>query len=71
MGDSAGPGDDAATGAGMVDAKWVWVVSMGDTMARFFEATPERRERLIEEDAVPEIDGEFVEDMMQTLRSRS
>jgi serine protease AprX len=46
-------------------------VSMGDTMARFFEATPERRERLIEEDAVPEIDGEFVEDMMQTLRSRS
>ncbi|CAM3434689.1 subtilisin family serine protease [Salinibacter ruber] len=71
MGDSAGPGDDAATGAGMVDAKWAWVVSMGDTMARFFEATPERRERLIEEDAVPEIDGEFVEDMMQTLRSRS
>lgn len=71
MGDSAGPGDDAATGAGFVDAKWAWIVSMGDTMARFFEATPEQREQLIESDAVPEIDGEFVDDMMQTLRSRS
>jgi len=71
MGDSAGPGNDAATGAGMVDAKWAWIVSMGDTMARFFEAPPEQRERLIEEDAVPDIDGEFVQDMMQTLRSRA
>lgn len=70
-GDSAGPGDDAATGAGMVDAKWAWIVSMGDTMARFFEATPEEREQLIKDDAVPEVDDEFVADMVQTLRSRS
>lgn len=71
MGDSAGPGYDAATGAGLVDAKWAWIVSMGDTMARFFEATPEEREQLVEREAVPKIDGDFVEDMLETLRSRT
>jgi len=37
-GDVTGPGPDAATGAGLVDAKWAWILTMGDVAAHTFEA---------------------------------
>lgn len=37
-GGATGPGPDAATGAGLVDAKWAWIITMGDVAAYSFEA---------------------------------
>ncbi len=42
-GDAAGPGPDAVTGAGLVDAKWACISIIGDFWAQFFAASPEER----------------------------
>lgn len=69
-GDTAGPGWDAATGAGLVDAKWAWIIAMGDVTAQFFEASPDKQAAMIEAGQVPRIPRGFVLDLMDTLRSR-
>jgi subtilisin family serine protease len=71
----AGPGPDAATGAGLVDAKWAWIVTMGDVAAHSFEM-------LLAAQAQPvallnggngkgvHFNSEMMSDLMATLRSR-
>ena len=70
MGDPAGPGVDAATGAGLVDAKWAWLINMGDVAAEFFAASPEVREEMVVNGQMPRVTEELVEDLMDTLKSR-
>ena len=68
MGDAAGPGPDAATGAGLVDAKWAWIIAMGDVSAQFFAASPEEREQMVANRQMPRVTPETVADLMDTLR---
>ena len=42
-GEAAGPGNDDATGAGLVDAKWAYLVVMSEVLAEFISATPEEQ----------------------------
>jgi serine protease AprX len=70
MGDPAGPGPDAATGAGLVNAKWAWLVSMGGIAAQFFAAAPELQAQMVAAGQMPRITSELVADVMRTLRSR-
>jgi subtilisin family serine protease len=69
-GDTAGPGWDAATGAGLVDAKWAWIITMGDVAAQFFEASPELQAEMLQNAQMPQVTREFTQDMIETLRSR-
>lgn len=70
MGDTATTGNDLATGAGLVDAKWSYLRTMGDVTATFLKAPKERQLSMIEAGAMPEMPDEFVEDLIDTLRSR-
>jgi serine protease AprX len=67
MGDPAGPGPDAATGAGLVDAKWAWLITMGGLMTEIFATLPAQQMALLGNGHTPV--NLFVEDLMQTLRS--
>lgn len=69
MGDAAGPGADAATGAGLVDAKWAWLITMGDVVAEFVAAPPERQAQMVSAGQMPQLPREFVTDIIDTLRS--
>lgn len=69
-GDTASPGWDAATGAGLVDAKWAWIITMGDVAAQFFEAPPELQAQMLQNAQMPQVTREFTQDMIETLRSR-
>lgn len=68
-GDVAGNGVDDATGAGLVDAKWAWVLTMGDVAAQFFEASTEVRAEMLERGQVPQVPREFIADLMDTIRT--
>ena len=69
MGDPAGPGPDDATGAGLVNAKWAYLVTMGGIAAQFFGASPEMQAQMVASGQVPRVTKEFVADMLKTLRS--
>jgi hypothetical protein len=69
-GETAGPGDDDATGAGLVDAKWSYLISMSDVVAEFISATPERQKEMLEVGQMPKAAKEFMADIIDTLRSR-
>lgn len=68
-GDTAGTGPDDATGAGLVDAKWSWLISMASVAAAFFEASPEEKVEMLANGEVPEMSADFVSDLVDTLRS--
>jgi len=68
-GDTAGPGADAATGAGLVDAKWAYLVAMGDIAAEFMAAPRERQAAMLAAGQMPQLPREFVADLIETLRS--
>lgn len=70
MGDSAGPGTDAATGAGLVDAKWAWIVAMGDVLGEFIESPPEKQAIMLANGQVPRSAKDLIPDVIRTLRSR-
>lgn len=70
MGDLAGPGPDAATGAGLVNAKWANILTVGSIAAQFFEASPEQQAAMVASGQVPRVTREFVADLLDTLRSR-
>ena len=70
MGDTAGVGNDLATGAGLVDAKWSYLRTMGDVTATFLSAPKERQLAMVEAGTMPDMPDEFVEDLIDTLRSR-
>jgi subtilisin family serine protease len=69
-GETAGPGNDDATGAGLVDAKWSYLVAMGDVLADFIAASPGEQSEMIESGKVPRSAHEFITDLMHTLRSK-
>ncbi len=69
MGDLAGPGPDDATGAGLVDAKWAWINTMGDVLVEFFNAQPEQQQAMQTSGQIPPINRSFIDDLIQTLRS--
>ncbi|MGI9576621.1 MAG: S8 family serine peptidase, partial [Microthrixaceae bacterium] len=68
-GDAATNGVDEATGAGLVDAKWSWLVSMAGVATQFFEATPEQQAELVASGRLPHLPAEFATDLIDTLRS--
>ncbi|WP_420208949.1 S8 family serine peptidase [Candidatus Electronema sp. JC] len=70
MGDAAGPGNDLATGAGLADAKWAYLKTMGDVAAAFFAASKEEQISMMHSGAMPEVPKEFIDDLIDTLRSR-
>jgi len=69
MGDVAGVGNDLATGAGLADAKWAYLISMSGIAARFFEASREEKTLMISSGQVPQLPPEFMADLIDTLRS--
>lgn len=69
MGDTAGTGVDLATGSGLVDAKWSYLIAMGTVASEFFEATPDKQAELLASGRVPRITAEYIGDLMETLRS--
>lgn len=69
-GDTAGPGPDDATGAGLADAKWSYLIAMGDVTAAFLTAPRERQLEMVSSGQMPEVPAEFIDDLIETLRSR-
>lgn len=69
MGDVAGVGNDLATGAGLADAKWAYLISMSGVAARFFEASRDEKVAMISSGQVPQLPPEFMTDLIDTLRS--
>ena len=69
-GDVAVSGPDLATGAGLADAKWAYLNTMGDVASTFFAAPKEEQLAMVSSGRMPEISSEFVEDLIETLRSR-
>jgi subtilisin family serine protease len=70
QGDVAGPGWDNATGAGLVDAKYAWLMTMGDLAADFFAAPADVQVEMVRNGQMPQLTPEFAEDVITTLRSR-
>jgi hypothetical protein len=70
QGDTAGPGWDKATGAGLVDAKYAWLMTMGDLASDFFAAPAEEQAAMLRSGQMPQLTPEFTEDVIATLRSR-
>lgn len=70
MGDTAGPGADAATGAGLVNAKWAWLNVTAEVAADFFEAAPERQAEMVASGQMPKDIRKYIEEMTDALRSR-
>ncbi|SPH23633.1 Serine protease AprX [Defluviimonas aquaemixtae] len=69
-GETAVAGPDLATGAGLADAKWAYLNTMGDVATAFFAAPKEEQLAMVSSGKMPEISTEFVEDLIETLRSR-
>ena len=69
-GETAGPGVDGATGAGLVDAKWAYLITMSDLAGEFMSAPPKRQRQMFDEGLMPRLPKELIADMIDTLRSR-
>lgn len=70
MGDTAGPGTDAATGSGLVNAKWAWLQVTADVAAEFFAASPERQAEMLDSGQMPRDAKKYMEELIEVLRSR-
>jgi len=70
MGHAAGNGPDLATGAGLANAKWAWLITMGGLTAEFFSAAPEIQHTMVNEGTMPPLTQELINEMISTLRSR-
>jgi len=69
MGNAAGVGVDLATGAGLVDAKWSYLITLGSVASEFFAAPPDRQAELLASGRVPTFTADYIGDLMETLRS--
>jgi subtilisin family serine protease len=69
-GETAGPGNDDATGAGLVDAKWSYITTFSDVAAEFIMASNERQKQMMEAGQMPREAEAFMADFIDTLRSR-
>ena len=63
-------GPDLATGSGLVDAKWAYLNTMSDVAVTFFAAPKEEQLAMVTAGRMPAISPEFMEDLIDTLRSR-
>jgi subtilisin family serine protease len=63
-------GPDLATGAGLADAKWAYLNTMGEVAATFFAAPKEAQLAMVHSGAMPALSPELMEDVIDTLRSR-
>jgi subtilisin family serine protease len=70
QGDTATTGPDLATGAGLADAKWAYLNTMGEVAATFFSASKEEQLAMVTSGSMPEVSQDFVADLIDTLRSR-
>lgn len=71
MGHAATTGPDLATGAGLANAKWAWLITMGGVTAEFFEAEPALQQEMLEAGAMPALTHDMMDELMETLRSRA
>ena len=69
MGDAAGVGADLATGAGLANAKWAWIITMGNVTAEFFAAAPELQQEMLGNGGMPPVTQEMIDEMISTLRT--
>jgi subtilisin family serine protease len=69
MGDTAGPGVDAATGAGLVNAKWAWLMVATDVAVEFFASPPDQRAQMLDRGQMPRDVSHYVEELIDILRS--
>lgn len=69
-GTTAIAGPDVATGAGLVDAKWSYLITMSEVASSFFAMPKEAQLAMIESGQMPQLSPEFLEDLIDTLRSR-
>jgi subtilisin family serine protease len=69
-GETAVAGADLATGAGLADAKWAYLNTMGDVASAFFAAPKEEQLAMVSSGRMPALSSEFVDDLIETLRSR-
>ncbi len=63
-------GPDLATGAGLADAKWAYLNTMSEVATAFFAAPKEQQLAMVSSGEMPEVSQEFVQDLIETLRSR-
>ncbi len=71
MGHTATTGPDLATGAGLANAKWAWLITMGGVTAEFFEAAPAVQQQMLEAGEMPALNHDMVDELIETLRSRA
>lgn len=67
-GQAAAPGPDAATGAGLVNAKNAWIVAMGSLASQFLAAGPDKQAEMLASGQMPRVSREAVTDIIKTLR---
>ncbi len=70
QGQTAGPGVDAATGAGLFNAKWAWLNVTAELIADYLEAPPEMQTAMLVAGQAPRFPRQFLEEMMTVLRSK-
>jgi len=63
-------GPDLATGSGLADAKWAYLNTMSEVATAFFAAPKEQQLAMVNSGEMPEVSQEFVQDLIDTLRSR-
>ena len=69
-GQPAGPGPDAATGAGLLNAKWAWLNTTAELIADYLEATPDVQAAMLAASQAPRFPQQFIEELMTALRSK-
>lgn len=69
-GETATSGPDVASGAGLADAKWSYLITMSELAATFFSVSKESQIAMIETGQMPNISAESLEDLIEVLRSR-
>jgi subtilisin family serine protease len=69
-GQPAGPGPDAATGAGLLNAKWAWLNVTAELIADYLEAAPDAQAAMLAAGQAPRFPRQFIEEMITALRSK-
>ncbi len=65
---AAAAAGSVAQGAGLIDARWAWLMTMGDAVAEFIAAPHEQRSALMSAGLMPGLPREFLADVIARLR---
>jgi serine protease AprX len=68
MGEPAGLGPDAATGAGLVNARGAWLRTMGRVANQFLGAVPAQQAQMVVTGQMPRNVSQFA-DLLRTIGS--